>query len=472
MPDAKVDPDDRGPGARVDVASPADGPAMPGQNALRGARASWMEPGSDAADELVDTRPRHAVAAAPISVPLAPDAAPRHAAVRVPGDVELSAPPTDVKAPRLPAESYVGTFGEPDARGPAAGEDWAETEPAGSVATNESGERGAGSLVRRDVVGAAGDDGAAADDAPASARTAEVEEADPLGELTLIPDTWHTFQDEVTLAAETDDASSDVVDSSPETDGGAVETYWLAGEPTLIVEGTLAPPNDRASVEGARTEGAAPGTLDGAGTSAQATAGVREADATEGLLYGYASAPTRPRAMSPSAVSLPPRAPLSPPLSPPLSAWSVSVDGAAARRSAPPPVAPAGPLHPPLPVAASAAPRPPAIRVPSIAGVDTRVPQEYWIEDDPMELTRLSLGLSSERPVVREAGRPLPKPRRFKRPPRGVSLLVFLLVLALVLLAAAGVVVAIEHLLTQPAPTPIVVPTHTALPTSTPTQGS
>jgi hypothetical protein len=73
---------------------------------------------------------------------------------------------------------------------------------------------------------------------------------------------------------------------------------------------------------------------------------------------------------------------------------------------------------------------------------------------------------------VREAGRPLPKPRRFKRPPRGVSLLAFLLVLALVLLAAAGVVVAVEHLLTQPAPTPIVVPTHTALPTSTPTQGS
>ncbi len=110
--------------------------------------------------------------------------------------------------------------------------------------------------------------------------------------------------------------------------------------------------------------------------------------------------------------------------------------------------------------------------MPSIAGVDTRVPQEYWIEDDPMELTRLALGLSGERPVVREAGRPLPKPRRFKRPPRAVSLVVFILVLAIIVIAVAGMVFAVEHLLAQPAPRPIVVPTHTTLPTSTPSRGS
>ena len=110
-------------------------------------------------------------------------------------------------------------------------------------------------------------------------------------------------------------------------------------------------------------------------------------------------------------------------------------------------------------------------RLPSIAGIDTRVPQEYWIEDDPMEQTRLSLGLSGERPVVHEAGRPLPKPRRFKRPPRPVSLFVLFFVLAIILIAVIGVTVTVAHLLAQPASTPVVAPTHTALPTGTPTQG-
>ena len=51
-------------------------------------------------------------------------------------------------------------------------------------------------------------------------------------------------------------------------------------------------------------------------------------------------------------------------------------------------------------------------RMVDVSGIHSRVPPDYWLEEDPLEEARVELGLTGSRPIVREAGRPLPKPRR------------------------------------------------------------
>lgn len=79
-------------------------------------------------------------------------------------------------------------------------------------------------------------------------------------------------------------------------------------------------------------------------------------------------------------------------------------------------------------------------RVADISGVHAQVPQDYWLDDDPLERMRLNLGLRGTRPVTFEAGRPLPKPSRFKRAPRWMSILVLLVVLMGMAACVAGAV--------------------------------
>jgi hypothetical protein len=53
-----------------------------------------------------------------------------------------------------------------------------------------------------------------------------------------------------------------------------------------------------------------------------------------------------------------------------------------------------------------------------------------------------------------------------------LSAIILLIVLAIVVFACAGLVMAVSHLFPQPGSGPSIGPTHTALPTSTPTQSS
>ncbi len=230
MPDAQGDSEDRGPGTRVDVAAPADEPAILGQDAPRAAREPWAEPAVDAVDELADTMPHRAVVAAPTSTPLATDeATPQRVDVPSPDDVALSAPASDVEPPAPPTETLDAADGVMEAPDPAASEDGAEQEPAGSVAVSESIERDAESLAAESLALEETEEARASEEAPAAEVAPEVvpspepaadeDEAQQFDDVTLIPDRWHVQPDEAALAAETAEVSDVAVsprDAAPQ----------------------------------------------------------------------------------------------------------------------------------------------------------------------------------------------------------------------------------------------------------------
>jgi hypothetical protein len=107
-------------------------------------------------------------------------------------------------------------------------------------------------------------------------------------------------------------------------------------------------------------------------------------------------------------------------------------------------------------------------RMVEVSGVHSRVPPEYWLDDDPIEETRLSLGLQGARAVKTEAGRPLPPPRRFKRAPRWLTIVVLLVVTAAVA-ACVGGAISIASIYLQRPHTTGPVPASTVAPKASPT---
>jgi hypothetical protein len=119
----------------------------------------------------------------------------------------------------------------------------------------------------------------------------------------------------------------------------------------------------------------------------------------------------------------------------------------------------------PLYAAPAVPPRPPVV---DVSGSSSRVPARYWIHEDPLEDARFQLGLTGTRPVVREAGRPLPKPRRFRRPMRWRSFLVLVVVSVLVAFACGIALSVTVQALTRPPAAPTPIPTHSVAPTTSP----
>lgn len=106
-------------------------------------------------------------------------------------------------------------------------------------------------------------------------------------------------------------------------------------------------------------------------------------------------------------------------------------------------------------------------RVVDVSGIHSRVPPDYWLEEDPMEEARVELGLTGSRPIVREAGRPLPKPQRFRGLPRWASVLTLVLVTAFIGVACVILFAIASQALLHPATPLAPSPTHTVAPTGT-----